>query len=126
MRLLLSHFDVLDYLPINFDIISHFLNVFSHFGQFWNQKISKKKSQITVKLQIYLKDLPQYSKKDYEQVRIERGKTQRELLDRMKRLEKLQNAKNELMKKEDERKPKPEIKNAKLAKKYNFVQLRKK
>ena len=79
-----------------------------------------------MKLQISFQELPQYSKKDYEQVRIERGKTQRELLDRMKRLEKLQNAKNELMKKEDERKPKPEIKNAKLAKKYNFVQLRKK
>ncbi|CBY34635.1 unnamed protein product [Oikopleura dioica] len=73
-----------------------------------------------------LKDLPQYSKKDYEQVRIERGKTQRELFDRMKRLEKLQNAKNELIRKESERQPKPEIKDAKLAKKYNFVQLRKK
>ncbi|CBY11435.1 unnamed protein product [Oikopleura dioica] len=72
------------------------------------------------------KDLPQYSKKDYEQVRIERGKTQRELFDRMKRLEKLQNAKNELIRKESERHPKPEIKDAKLAKKYNFVQLRKK
>ena len=71
-------------------------------------------------------DLPQYKKEDYEQVKIERLKTQRELLDRMKRLEKLQNAKNELMRKEESREKKPEIKNAKLAKKYNFVQLRKK
>ena len=46
----------------------------------------------------------------------------------MKRLEKLQNAKNELIRKEESRQneKKPEIKNAKLAKKYNFVQLRKK
>ncbi|CAG5111940.1 Oidioi.mRNA.OKI2018_I69.chr2.g6209.t3.cds [Oikopleura dioica] len=67
-----------------------------------------------------LEDLPQYKKEDYEQVKIERLKTQRELLDRMKRLEKLQNAKNELMRKEESREKKPEIKNAKLAKKYNF------
>lgn len=75
-----------------------------------------------------LEDLPQYKKEDYEQVKIERLKTQRELLDRMKRLEKLQNAKNELIRKEESRQneKKPEIKNAKLAKKYNFVQLRKK
>ena len=58
----------------------------------------------------------------------ERRKTMRELEQRLARLQKLQNALRVLEQARDEKEEDklPKIENQKLAKKYNFVQLRKK
>ena len=65
---------------------------------------------------------------DMKRANHERRKTMRELDQRLNRLKTLQNALRslEVTKEEEEEAAKPKIENQRLAKKYNFVQLRKK